>query len=77
MYTILRFPGETEEGNKMKIIFDSHEQKERFLNSLCELDTIAFCPGRFGLEETGEKCSMPECCRECWENAAEFVVKEN
>lgn len=69
--------GESKEGNKMKIIFDSHEQKERFLKSMCELDTLVFCPGRFGLEETGEKCSKPECCRECWENAAEFIVKEN
>lgn len=61
----------------MKIIFDSEEQKENFLKLMSESDTVDFCPGRLNLEETGDGCSIPECCRQCWEDSAELIVKEN
>lgn len=61
----------------MKIIFDSKEQKGIFLKLISEPDTVGFCPDNFNLEETRERCSMPECCRKCWEDAAELIVMEN
>lgn len=54
----------------MKIIFDSEEQKERFLN------TVVRCPSDFGLEDNEENCKSGRCC-ECWEKAVECEVKKS
>lgn len=61
----------------MKIIFDSEEQKENFLKLMSESDVVDFCPGNMNLEENGNGCGIPSCCRQCWEEAAELIVKDN
>lgn len=51
----------------MKIIFDSEEQKEIFLNEVrqCEI-----CPSDIGLDEN---CKMG--CDNCWEKAIECEIQ--
>lgn len=61
----------------MKIIFDSEEQKESFLKLMSEADVVDFCPGKMNLKEKRDGCGIPSCCKQCWEESAELIVKDN
>lgn len=56
----------------MKVIFDSKDEKEDFME---EVSTY-ICPRYWGLEELN-RCDPPIDCRECWEKAMEMEVREN
>lgn len=59
----------------MKIIFDSQEQKDKFLEMivLCSDE----CPGYFGLNNTTRKqCRKNDGCSRCWDECGiEYEVK--
>lgn len=64
----------------MKIIFDSHEQKEKFLNAIS--DCFGECPSYFGFTNRvgirNGHClpSTDDDCHKCWERCGiEFEVK--
>lgn len=58
----------------MKMIFDSEEQKNGFLDDIGERMR---CPGSYSLPQPKiVKCKY-DTCKECWENAIEIEVKED
>lgn len=55
----------------MKIIFDSEEQKDKYINRI-----TWFCPKEFGLVDRGDDdCGKDDDCSKCWKNAVEMEVK--
>lgn len=57
----------------MRIIFDSEEQKEKFLK---DMQTGVSCPGSYGLNRPDFRCSEMYCSY-CWSKAMECEVKES
>lgn len=60
-------------GEKVKIIFDSQEEKDTFVASIVSIT----CPNRVGIKK---KCDARglysvRACRECWKKAVEMEVK--
>ena len=58
----------------MKIIFDSEEQMDKFMDMFSE-----FCPADYGLKGFGEgECSIsPPVCYACWKNCGiEMDIQE-
>lgn len=51
----------------MKIIFDSEEQKERFMNTVVS----DYCPSLFGAFPNmgSQLCDIYDCCKKCWEQS--------
>lgn len=58
----------------MKIIFDSAEQKDIFLEMVADKGNVGFCPGHFYLEEYCDGYTKRISCRDCWELAAQLIV---
>lgn len=51
----------------MKIIFDSEEEKEEFLDWVC-LGDISLKANAF--------CDTYESCKDCWKNCSDFIEME-
>ena len=57
----------------MKIIFDSEEQKQKFLFVVAPL----LCPGDVGVDESSKyTCVSEELCEDCWRKAVEMEIYE-
>lgn len=59
----------------MRIIFDSEEQKERFISLISPF----LCPSDIGIgNDDADHCSRNGACRDCWKNCGiEIEVKES
>jgi hypothetical protein len=56
----------------MKIIFDSNEEKNKYLPRLLKPLNLIACPAKFGGKENGCKVN----CNDCWEQSGIFEVSD-
>lgn len=71
LYRVLEQSDRNGGKTRMKVMFDSEDEKEDFIRGLSD----HLCPRYLGLGEL-QRCDSPIDCRKCWEKAVEMEVKQ-